>query len=61
MQEAPRSVLRRQVDLLAAKGLTCFMASELEFFLFNNTYHEAFARPITGISRRPAITASIIT
>src|SRR5688500_10196251 len=41
--EAPRSVLRRQVDRLTAKGLSCKMASELEFFLFNTTYHDAFA------------------
>jgi glutamine synthetase len=41
--EAPRSVLRRQVERLATKGLTCQVASELEFFLFNTTYHDAFA------------------
>src|SRR5258708_1513970 len=41
--EAPRSVLRRQLDRLAAKGFTCFCASELEFYLFNQTYHSAFA------------------
>lgn len=41
--EAPRSVLRRQLDLLAKKGFTSFFASELEFFLFNNTFHDAFA------------------
>ena len=40
--EAPRSVLRRQLDRLAPRGLTCFCASELEFFLFNQTYHAAF-------------------
>ena len=41
--EAPRSVLRRQLDRLSAKGLTCQCASELEFFLYNTTYHDAFA------------------
>lgn len=41
--ESPRSVLRRQLELLAEKGLTCFCASELEFYLFNQTYHSAFA------------------
>jgi glutamine synthetase len=41
--EAPRSVLQRQVSRLAAQGLTCFCASELEFYLFNQTYHAAFA------------------
>ncbi len=40
--EAPRSVLQRQLDVLAAAGMTCFCASELEFYLFNQTYHSAF-------------------
>lgn len=39
--EAPRSVLRRQLDLLAKQGQTCLCASELEFYLFNQTYHAA--------------------
>lgn len=41
--EAPRSVLRRQLDRLAAKGLVAKVASELEFYLFNNSYPDAFA------------------
>jgi len=41
--ESPRSVLRAQLDLLARKGLTCFCATELEFYLFNQTYHSAHA------------------
>ncbi len=40
--EAPRSVLRRQLDRLTAAGLTCYCASELEFYLFNQSYHSAF-------------------
>jgi glutamine synthetase len=43
VEEAPRSVLRRQVERLANQGLTCNMASELEFFLFGGTFHDAFA------------------
>jgi glutamine synthetase len=43
VEEAPRSVLRKQVDRLAKQGLTCNCASELEFFLFNQTYADAFA------------------
>ena len=42
VNEAPRNVLRKQLDRLAAQGLTCNIASELEFFLFNQTYHQAF-------------------
>ena len=41
--EAPRSVLRRQLDVVARQGLTCYCASELEFYLFNQTFHSAFA------------------
>ena len=41
--EAPRSVLRRQLARLEKGGLTCFCASELEFYLFNQSYHSAFA------------------
>jgi glutamine synthetase len=40
--EAPRSVLRRQLDAVAKRKFTCYSASELEFFLFNQTYHDAF-------------------
>jgi glutamine synthetase len=42
VEESPRSVLRRQLDLLKQQGLTCYCASELEFYLFNQTYHSAF-------------------
>lgn len=41
VEEAPRSVLRRQVDAATKQGFTCYTASELEFFLFNQTYHDA--------------------
>src|ERR1051325_9409435 len=34
VEEAPRSVLRRQVELLAKKKLSACLASELEVFLF---------------------------
>ncbi|PWU18711.1 MAG: glutamine synthetase [Verrucomicrobia bacterium] len=48
--EAPRSVLKRQLDLLSAKGLTCQIASELEFFIFNQTYPQAFAAKYSGLT-----------
>jgi glutamine synthetase len=41
--EAPRSVLRGQLETIAKRGFACFCASELEFYLFNQTYHSAFA------------------
>ncbi len=43
VEEAPRSVLLRQLEALKARGLVCKIASELEFFLFNDTYPAAFA------------------
>ena len=42
VDEAPRTVLEKQVAQLARKKLVCNVASELEFFLFNTTYHDAF-------------------
>ena len=38
---APRSMLARQVERAAALGFTVQAASELEFFLFDDTYREA--------------------
>jgi glutamine synthetase len=42
VEEAPRSVLIRQLAQLAKRGYRCCIASELEFFLFNQNYHSAF-------------------
>lgn len=42
--EAPRAILRQQVERLRRRGLACRCATELEFYLFNHTYPEAFAR-----------------
>ena len=43
VEEAPRSVLHKQVERLSKMGLKCNIASELEFFLFNNRYGQSFA------------------
>ena len=43
VEEAPRSLLRRQMEGLVKRKWTAFAASELEFFLFNQTFHEACA------------------
>ena len=40
--EAPRSLLNRQLERVAGRQLKCYCASELEFFLFNQTYHDLF-------------------
>src|SRR5580698_1144635 len=50
VEEAPRQVLRRQLARLSAGRLACFTASELEFFLFNHTYHEAVSRQFLDLT-----------
>ncbi len=41
---APRSILQAQVDAAAAMGYLPMVASEIEFFLFHDTYDEAHAK-----------------
>lgn len=41
--EAPRSVLRQAVARLHTLGFECQCATELEFYLFNQTFEDAFA------------------
>src|SRR4051794_32111254 len=41
--ESPRSVLRRQLESLKKLGFDSRCASELEFYLFNQSYHSAFS------------------
>lgn len=43
IEVAPRSILKRQLARLATAGFTAKMASELEFFLFRDSYREARA------------------
>jgi glutamine synthetase len=43
VDEAPRSVLRRQVKRLEERGLVATVASELEFYLFQTSYSDARA------------------
>ncbi len=48
--EAPRSVLKRQLERLEERKLVCQIASELEFYLFNTTYSGAFAAGYRGLT-----------
>lgn len=41
---APRSVLRRQVEAAADLGVRAMVASEIEFYLFADSYDEAYAK-----------------
>ncbi len=51
---SPRAMLKKQVARLEAMGMKAFMASELEFFLFRESYEEALDKghhnltPISG-------------
>ncbi len=47
---SPRAVLKRQIARLEAMGMTAFMASELEFFLFRDSYEEAQDKGHRGLS-----------
>ena len=40
--EAPRSILNAQLAKAKESGFQCFAASELEYYLFENSYREAF-------------------
>jgi len=44
VEVAPRQILRRQVARAAERGLSVMSATELEFFLFQDTYEEAQAK-----------------
>jgi glutamine synthetase len=42
--EAPRSILRKQIQHAGESGFKTFAASELEYYVFENTYREAFEK-----------------
>lgn len=41
---APRNMLKRQLQVLSSRGWTAYMGSELEFYLFHETYESAAAK-----------------
>jgi glutamine synthetase len=41
---SPRQILRRQLDRLAAHGLTAYAGTELEFVVYRGSYEEAWQR-----------------
>jgi glutamine synthetase len=44
ISQSPRAILKRQITRLADKGLSAKMASELEFYIFRQSYEEALDR-----------------
>ncbi|MEU0131302.1 MULTISPECIES: glutamine synthetase family protein [unclassified Streptomyces] len=47
---APRQILRRQLERLAAYGLTAHVGTELEFIVFKDTYEQAWDRDYRGLT-----------
>ncbi|WP_320776620.1 glutamine synthetase family protein [Streptomyces sp. CRN 30] len=47
---APRQILRRQLDRLAALGYTAMAATELEFIVFKDTYERAWDANYRGLT-----------
>jgi glutamine synthetase len=47
---SPRRILQRQLDRLAAKGLTAYAATELEFLLFKDSYETAWSNGYRGLT-----------
>jgi glutamine synthetase len=54
IESAPRQVLKRQIARAAAKGYSLKMASELEFYLFRESYESAQAKNWTGLAHHGA-------
>jgi glutamine synthetase len=47
--QAPRSILRRQIDRARKMGYTAVGASELEYYIFQNSYRDAAAKRHAGL------------
>lgn len=47
---SPRAILKKQIARLDKLGYSAFMASELEFYLFNETYESAQAKRYHGLA-----------
>ena len=47
--EAPRSLLRRQLEASSSAGYDVFAASELEYYIFEDTYREAHEKGYSGL------------
>jgi glutamine synthetase len=49
VEEAPRSILRRQIARAAELGYQPMAGSELEYYIFNNSYRQAAAAGYNGL------------
>src|ERR1041385_6076648 len=49
LAHSPRAMLKGQVDRLRAAGMRAYVASELEFYLFDESYESALAKRYAGL------------
>jgi glutamine synthetase len=49
LPHAPRNILKRQLERLGKLGMKAYFASELEFFLFDESYETAHAKGYKGL------------
>lgn len=47
--QAPRSLLRRQIERAAARGFSAMAGSELEYYLFEDSYRAAMDKSYSGL------------
>ncbi|MCH9642768.1 MAG: glutamine synthetase family protein [Actinomycetia bacterium] len=50
VREAPRSILNRQLDRLAARGLVPYVGTELEFMVFDDSFRSAWQAGYRGLT-----------
>lgn len=50
VDQAPRSILRRQLEAAEAMGFDCLAASELEYYLFEDSYRQAHTLHYQGLT-----------
>ncbi|MGP4053735.1 glutamine synthetase family protein [Mycobacterium sp. 4D054] len=48
--QAPRSILNKQIDRLAGRGLVPYVGTELEFMVFDDTYRDAWKADYRGLT-----------
>ncbi|WP_036465150.1 glutamine synthetase family protein [Mycolicibacterium iranicum] len=48
--QAPRSILNRQIDRLAERGLVPYVGTELEFMVFDDTFRDAWKADYRGLT-----------
>jgi glutamine synthetase len=48
--EAPRAILQRQAERLARRGLSAWVATEVEFYVYEDSYAESFRKGYRGLA-----------